>query len=188
MKNEVESRLTKIEVQEIVKNKFVRKDFLNRHLGSTSYHEYENVENSKFKTKEQTYNIKIYKSKTKYILIITITSFFLLTFPYLNRENSTSFLLKVFYFITFLVIVFCLNKIFSSKKLYIQVLQNSFIFNKREVFWDEIMTIGKLIVSTQVSHNYLILGLNSGEILQIDIDKSEIHTEDFIKIIHLNKL
>jgi len=181
------SKLTKIEVQEIVKNKYVREDFLNRNFGSSTYKEYDKIENSKYRTKEQTNKLKIYLSKTPYIILFTIATFFLLSFPYLNKDSTTSHLLKIVYVISFLLIVFSLYKILSNRKLYIQVLPNSFIFKRREVFWNEIMTTGELIVHGKPSHKFVILGLDSGEIMQIDIDKSEIYTEDFIKIIHLNQ-
>ena len=183
----MKKKLTKIEVQEIVNRKYVREDFINRHFGSSTYTEYENINNTKYKKKEQTDNLKIYLSKTPYIVLITIASTFLFTFPYFNRENSTSLFIKILYAISFILIVFSLYKIISKRELYIQVLHNSFIINRREILWNEIMTTGKLIVHGKPSHDFLILGLDSGEILQIDIKKSEIYTEDFIKIIHLNK-
>lgn len=180
-------KLTKIEVQEIVNDKYANKNFISRNFGSSTYKEFESIENSTYRKKEQTNNLKIYVSKTPYILLITITSFYLLTFPYLNKENPTPQFLKITYLISFILIIFSLYKILSNRKLYIEVLPNSFVFKGREIKWNEIMTTGKLIVHGKASHEFLILGLDSGEILQIDIEKSEIYTEDFIKIIHLNK-
>jgi hypothetical protein len=184
----MKKKLTKIEVQEIVNRKYARNDFINRHFGSSpSYTEYENINNTKYKKKEQTDNLKIYLSKTPYIALITLACTFLITFPYFNRNNSTSLFIKILYAISFILIVFSLFKIISNRKLYIQVLSNSFIINRREILWDEIMTTGILTVHGRPSFDFLILGLDSGEILKIDINKSEIYTQDFIKIIHLNK-
>jgi hypothetical protein len=183
----MQQKLTKIEVQEIVNDKYANKNFVSRNFGSSTYKEIESVENSTYRKKEQTNNLKIYVSRTPYIILIVITSFFLLTFPYLNKENPTTLFLKILYLISFLLIVYSLYKILSNRKLYIQVLTNSFVFKGREIKWNEIMTTGKLIIHGKPSHEFLVLGLDSGEILKIDIDKSEIYTEDFIKIIHLNK-
>jgi len=183
----MQQKLTKIEVQEIVNDKYANKNFVSRNFGSSTYKEIESVENSTYRKKEQTNNLKIYVSRTPYIILIVITSFFLLTFPYLNKENPTTLFLKIIYLVIFLLIVYSLYKILSNRKLYIQVLTNSFVFKGREIKWSEIMTTGKLIIHGKPSHEFLILGLDSGEILKIDIDKSEIYTEDFIKIIHLNK-
>jgi hypothetical protein len=183
----MQQKLTKIEVQEIVNDKYANKNFVSRNFGSSTYKEIESVVNSTYRKKEQTDNLKIYVSKTPFIVLITITSFYLLTFPYLNKENPTTQFLKLTYLISFFLIVFSLYKILSNRKLYIQVLPDSFVFKGREIKWNEIVTTGKLIIHGKASHEFLILGLDSGEILQIDIEKSEIYTEDLIKIIHLNK-
>ena len=183
----MKQKLTKIEVQEIVNEKYAHKNFISKNFGHSTYKEFENIENSTYRKKEQTNNLKIYVSKTPYIILITISSFFLLSFPYLNKEDPTTLFLKIIYLISFFLIVYSLYKILSDRKLYIQVLPNSFVFKGREIKWNEIITTGKLIIHGKPSHEFLILGLDSGEILKIDIDKSEIYTEDFIKIIHLNK-
>ena len=168
----MESKLTKLEVQEIVKKKYVRDDFINRNFGYTTYKEFNEIVHSKYKSREQTKNLRIYVSRMPYIILITIATFFLLTFPYLNRTNYfTSEPLKNIYIIIFLLIVFSFCKILSNKKLFIQVLQNSFIIEKREIFWNEIITTGKLIVSGDSSQEFLILGLDTGEILKVDFDK-----------------
>ncbi|MBF04389.1 MAG: hypothetical protein CMP76_13970 [Flavobacterium sp.] len=184
----MKEKLSKIEVQKIVGEKYNREDFLSRNFGSFSYKEYEKIEKSKYRNKEQTANLKIYISKTPYIILITITTFFLLTFPYFNKDNPTTLFFKIVYSISFILIIISLYKILLNRKLYIQVFPNSFIFNKREILWSEILVTGKLIVHGKPSYEFLILGLDSGEILKIDINKSEIYTEDFIKIIHLNKI
>lgn len=181
-------KLTKIEVQEIINRKYVHEGFINRHFGSTTYKEYEKIENSKYRKKEQTNNLKIYLSKTPFIVLFTIPTLFLLTFPYFNKDNPSTLFLKIVYSISFILIIISLYKILSNRKLYIQVFPNSFIFNKREILWSEILVTGKLIVHGNPSYEFLILGLDSGEILKIDINKSEINTQDFIKIIHLNKI
>ena len=183
----MKQKLTKIEVQEIVNEKYAHKNFISKNFGHKTYKEFENIENSTYRKKEDTINLKIYVSKTPYIILITITTFFLVTHPYLNKENPTTLFLKIIYLLCFLLIVYSLYKILIDRKLYIHVLTNSFVFKGREIKWNEIMTTGKLIIHGKASQEFLILGLNSGEILQIDVGKSEIYTEDFIKIIHLNK-
>ena len=44
----MKKKFTKIEVQEIVKRKYVREDFINRHFGSSTYKEFENIDNRKY--------------------------------------------------------------------------------------------------------------------------------------------
>lgn len=177
--------LTKVEVREIVNKKYVHEGFIHRNFGSSTYKEYEKIENSKFKNKQQTNGLKIYMSKTPFIFLLVIAIFILLCFPYLYIGHYSLFSIKITCYICIFCIAISVYKIFS-KKLYIELFPNSFKLKKREIFWNEILITGILRVH-KPRHEFLILGLNSGEIMQIDIEKSEIYTSDFIQIIHLNR-
>ncbi len=49
------------------------------------------------------------------------------------------------------------------------------------------LVIGKLKIGGKFTTNYLILGLETLEILKIDMNGAKISINDFIKIIHLNQ-
>lgn len=181
----MKKKLTKIEVREIVNKRYVHKGFIHKAFDSSTYEEYEKIENSKFTNKQQTNGLKIYMSKTPFIFLLVIAVFFLFSFPYLYIGHYSLLSIKIVCGTCIFCIAISIYKIFS-KKLYIELFPNSFKMKKKEIFWNEIYITGILRVH-KPRHEFLILGLNSGEIMQIDIEQTEIYTKDFIQIINLNR-
>ena len=67
-------------------------------------------------------------------------------------------------------------------------MENSFVINeKKEIKWTDVLVTGKLEIGGKFTTYYLILGLETLEILKIDMNGAEISINDFIKIIHLNQ-
>jgi hypothetical protein len=172
------------EVRKNIKNKYPESSFKNS-LGPYSYKEYEEITSSKYISLKQTVGLKIYKNSNKYIIFLTISTFFLFTFPFMNKLESYNIFIIVLYTLCFGTIIYSLYSIFfKKKKLFLETNDKSFILNqKREIYWNEIVVTGILTVRGIPSFDYVILGLSSNEILKIDTNGTNIYPKDFIKII-----
>ncbi len=185
----MEKKLSIEEVREIVTEKYSPKNILQKWDPGYKYKEYEEIKNSDYKRREQTLGLKIGINKTGPITILTISATFLFTFPFFNPARETSSFLAIIYCISFGLIIFSIYNIFFNQKIILTTNSKSFTFKKQTIFWDSIVTTGILIVygGDGPSSHYAVLGLSTGEIVKLDIGKSDIGPTDLIRMIHLNR-
>lgn len=58
---------------------------------------------------------------------------------------------------------------------------------KRSITWEDILVTGTVTIKGKRSNDYVLLGISTGELLQIDTSFSDIIPRNFVKIIHLKK-
>ena len=182
----MEKNLSIQDIREIISEKYSSKNFIQKSFPTVSYKEYEEIKNSNYKTQAQTIGLKIGKDKTGPIIILTISAFFLFTFPYFNPTKETTSFLMIIYCICFGLIILSIYNIFFNHKVILTTNSNSFTFGKQTVFWDKILTTGILTLHGKPSHRVVVLGLSNGDIVKINVESSQISTDDLIRIIHLN--
>ncbi|RZJ66019.1 MAG: hypothetical protein EOO50_11445 [Flavobacterium sp.] len=179
--------LTKDEVSEIVNKHYARSGILNTLLSDSTYREYTRIDDSRYSRKEQTHGLTIYESKVPFIMLLTLAAFFLFSFPMFNAGNPTPDFVKILYGISALLIVFSLFKIFFVNKIFMQTTASSFrLKEEREIKWSDVLVTGIYVVRGKSSQDYVILGLNDGEVVKILIEFGSLSARDFIRMIHLN--
>ena len=179
---------------EIGRKKLLRLKIQNKYpnaiLSPFSYKEFEKINDSKFTEYKQTIGLKILESKKFPISFLIFSLIFLSKLIYDKEEIiNDNYIISFFYLINFGIILSSLYSIFfKKKKIFLEVMENSFVINeKKEIKWTDVLVTGKLEIGGKFTTNYLILGLETLEILKIDMNGAEISINDFIKIIHLNQ-
>lgn len=179
-----------IEIRKRINDRYPNKSFFEHTISSYSYKEYNEIAYSKYSTRKQTFGLRIYKNSNSSIILLTISVFFLFTFPFMNKGENYQNFISILYFLSFGAIIYSIYSIFFKKKeIFLETNDKSFIINsKREIGWNEVLVTGILTVRGKPSFDYVILGLSSNEILKIDTNGTDISPIDFIKIIQLNKI
>jgi len=183
----MKKKLSIEEIREIIAKEYPPKNTLQKWFPSVTYKEYEEIKSSDYKTKNQTKNLKIGIDKTGPIVMLIISATFLFTFPFFNHGKETSFFLVLLYCISFGLIAFAIYNIYFNSKIIFTTNSISFTFKDKTILWDEIVTTGIVIVHGSPSHQYVVLGLSTGEIVKLDVGKSDIGPTDLIRMIHLNR-
>lgn len=158
-------------------------------FGGVIYKEYNEIKKSKYKN--QTIGLKIFKHYLNFIGILTASLFVLITLPVMYKpklENRNN--MMIFYLFLFLLSIYSFFVLFfKRKKIFIETKVNSFIIeNKKEVFWNSIVSTGVLRISNSKgpASIFVLLGTLNDGIIKIRCENVEIEAEDLIKIIHLN--
>jgi hypothetical protein len=183
----MKKKLSIEEVREIIAEKYSPKNILQKWSPSVTYKEYLEIKSSDYKTKDQTKNLRIGVDKTRPIVILIISATFLFIFPFINYGNEKSGFLILLCCISFGLIVLSIYTIYFNSKIIFTTNSTSFTFKDQTIIWDDIVTTGIEIVHGGPSHQYLVLGLSNGEIVKLDVGKSDIGPTDLIRMIHLNR-
>jgi hypothetical protein len=173
-----------------IKEEYHPDNFYSKHLSSSSYKEYNNINNSKYKNQGKTIGLKIYRNNHFFVGLLTICSFVLFTLPIMYKpkeiyQNN----MTIFYSGLFILSAYSVFAIFfKAKKIFIETKDKSFIIeNEKEIFWNSIVTTGIQIISMKGgSMKFVILGTLSDGIIKIRLEYVNIEPQDLIKIIHLN--
>lgn len=178
------------EIKNEIKEEYHPDNFYSKHLSSSSYKEYNNINNSKYKNQRQTIGLKIYRNNLFFVGLLTICLLLLFTLPimYKPKEMYQNYM-TILYFGLFILSIYSIFVIFyKAKKIFLETNEKSFIIeNEEEIFWNSILTTGIQIVSMKGgSMTFVILGTLSDGIIKIRLEYVNIDPQDLIKIIHLN--
>lgn len=173
-----------------IKEEYHPDNFYSKHLSSSSYKEYNNINNSKYKNLDQTIGLKIYRNNLFFVGLLTICLFILFTLPimYKPKEIHQTYM-TIFYLGLFILSLYSIFSIFfKTKKIFIETNDKSFIVNnEEEIFWNSIITTGIQTISMKGgSMEFVILGTLNDGIIKIRLEYVNIEPQDLIKIIHLN--
>jgi len=162
---------------------------INRNMGRRYYTEYENIQNSRFSNHKQTVGLVIYRNKNFYILLLIICLFLPYIFPLLVTEEKYENMVSIVCIICLLSIIYCVYAILQPKKVFLKTTEENFILDEKQEFrWNEILTTGILTIPERpINSRFLVLGMASGEIIEINPEFTGINADEFIKMIHLNK-
>ena len=161
----------------------------NRNMGGRYYTEYENIQNSRFSNRKQTVGLVIYRNKKIPILLLTFCLFLPYIFPWLVTEEKYESMITIVCIICLLSIIFLVYIISQPKKIFLKTNEENFILDEKQEFrWDEIETTGILTITEEsINSRFLVLGMASGEVFEINLEDTDINTYEFIKMIHLNQ-
>ena len=110
-------------------------------------------------------------------------------FPLLVTEEKYKSMVSIVCIICVLSIIYCVYAILQPKKVFLKTTEENFILDEKQEFrWDEILTTGILTIPERpINSRFLVLGMASGEIIEINPEFTGINADEFIKMIHLNK-
>lgn len=162
---------------------------LNRNMGRRYYTEYDSIIKSKFSNCKQTVGLVIYRNKNFQILLLTFCLFLPFIFPLLVTEEKYESMVTIVCIICLLSIIYLFYAILQPKKVFLKTNEENFILDEKYEFrWDEILTTGILTITEQsINSRFLVLGIASGEVFEINLDYTDINADEFIKMIHLNQ-
>lgn len=175
------------EIRALIEEEYAPKTYWRKKFPRQTYKEYEALKSPDYPTVTHTHGLKIGVNKMGPIVALTACIFYLVTFPILNQAEKTSTFIGITYLLSAGVIVWSLYILFFSSKIVFSTDTNSFTFENKTYFWDDIVTTGILRVHGKNSTYYVILGMVSGEIVKLSIEKAAIGPEALISIIHLNR-
>lgn len=162
---------------------------INRNMGRRYYTEYENIQNSTFSNRKQTVGLIIYRNKKIYIILLIFCLFLPFIFPLLVTEEKYESMVTIVCIICLLSIIYLVYAILQPKEIFLKTNEENFILDEKQEFrWDEIVTTGILTIPHEsINSRFLILGMASGEVFEINLEYTDINANEFIKMIHLNQ-
>jgi hypothetical protein len=175
------------EIRALIKEKYAPQTNWQKKYPRHTYKEYEALKSPDYPTLAQTQGLKIGVNKMGPIVALTACIFYLVTFPFLNPEKETSTFIALTYILSAGACVWSLYILFFSTKVVFSTDSISFTFENETYLWDDIVTTGILRVHGKNSTYYVILGMRTGGIVKLPIEKAAIGPEALISIIHLNR-
>ncbi len=163
-------------------------NFITRSIGMSYFTEHQNMESITYKKREQTIGLVIYRNKKFQILLLAVTAFILFTFPFLIDRTKYQNLIVSICLLCISSIIYSIYSILKPRKIFIKTYEEYFVLDKdRKIRWEDILVTGIWsIPGRSINSRFAILGMTSGEIIQINPELTDITADDIIKIVHLN--
>ena len=185
MKTDLQNQKLRQKIAEM----YFENNSINRNIGRRYYTEYENIQNSTFSNRKQTVGLVIYRNKNFHILLLIICLVLPFILVILVTKEKYQSLIVILSIICPLSIIYLVYAILQPKKIFLKTNEENFTLDEKDEFrWDEIVTTGILAINEEsINSRFLVLGMASGEVFEINLDFTDIDVDDFIKMIHLNQ-
>lgn len=185
MKKELQIQKVRQKITEM----YPENNSINRNMGRNYYTEYENIQNYTFFNRKQTVGLVIYRNRNFHKLLLITCLFLPYIFPLLVTEEKYERMITMVCIICLLSIIYCVYAILQPKKAFLKTNEENFILDEKHQFrWDEILTTGILTIPERpINRRVLVLGMTSGEIIEINPEFTGINAYEFINMIHLNQ-
>jgi len=152
------------------------------------------VEESSFKDLMETHNVKIKKNlNTLYLIYLLLPILFI--FLYLKHKEEIAnhtignLAIASFYIFPLLLVALTVYILVHINKIAFKTNELGFIFYDKRYFWNEILIVVKLTLSSRRGGDYegILLGTKSRGIIKLNLDHTNINRDKLIEMIILNR-